>query len=158
MVAALHDGELADVVVDRLLAGRCTLQQSDGVVWSVDIVQGCMRLPSTRHYVLHQVHPGHRWLAEKRGQVNFVSEGQVLHQLDVVVADELGGGVGCRSVLCVSCRIRVFITDAVVPFNSLICVLCASTRNWSRLCLAEDLSLYRMLVYLAEVTSALWGR
>merc|ERR1712241_847139 len=93
VVAALHDGELADVVVDRLLAGRRALQQSDGVVWSVDIVQGCVRLPSARHYVLHQVHSGHRWL-EKRGQVNFVAEGQVLHQLDVVVADEPGGGGG----------------------------------------------------------------
>ena len=84
VVSALDDGELADVVVDRLLAGRCALQQSetnlshfctnifdfctqifsimspDGVVWSVDIVQGCMRLPSARHYVLHQVHSGHR--------------------------------------------------------------------------------------------------
>ena len=29
VVAALHDGELADVVVDRLLAGRCPLQQSE---------------------------------------------------------------------------------------------------------------------------------
>ena len=35
------------------------------------------------------------WL-EKRGQVNFVAEGQVLHQLDVVVADELGGGGGVQ--------------------------------------------------------------
>jgi len=96
VVSALDDGELADVVVDRLLAGRCPLQQSDGVVWSVDIIEGCMRLPSACHYVLHQVHSGHRWLAEKRGQVNFVAEGQVLHQLDVVVADELGGGGGVQ--------------------------------------------------------------
>ena len=29
VVAALDDGELADVVVDRLLAGRCPLQQSE---------------------------------------------------------------------------------------------------------------------------------
>ena len=29
VVAALHDGELADVVVDRLLAGRRPLQQSE---------------------------------------------------------------------------------------------------------------------------------
>ena len=29
VVAGLHDGELADVVVDRLLAGRCPLQQSE---------------------------------------------------------------------------------------------------------------------------------
>ena len=35
------------------------------------------------------------WL-EKRGQVNFVAEGQVLHQLDVMVADELGGGGGVQ--------------------------------------------------------------
>ena len=29
VVAGLHDGELADVVVDRLLAGRRPLQQSE---------------------------------------------------------------------------------------------------------------------------------
>ena len=85
VVAALDDGELTDVVVDRLLAGRCPLQQSktnfshfcinfdcrlnlvlfsmspDGVVRSVDIIEGCMRLPSAGNYVLHQVHSGHRW-------------------------------------------------------------------------------------------------
>ena len=33
----------------------------DGVVRSVDIVQGCVRLPSTCHDILHQVHTGHRW-------------------------------------------------------------------------------------------------
>merc|ERR1712192_321140 len=64
---------------------------------------------------------------------------------------------GCR-LLVTMFFIRFTLAIAVVPFNSLICVLCASTRNWSRLCLAEDLSLYRMLVYFAEVTSALWGR
>ena len=35
------------------------------------------------------------WL-EKRGQINFISEGQVLDQLDVVVAYELGGGGGVQ--------------------------------------------------------------
>merc|ERR1712130_925667 len=75
VVAALDDGELADVVVDRLLAGRCPLQQSDGVVWSVDIVEGCMRLPSACHYVLHQVHSGHRWPdTSKRGNQRQLSQ------------------------------------------------------------------------------------
>merc|ERR1719447_1723599 len=47
-----------------------------------------MRLPSAGHYVLHQVHSGHRWLAEKRGQVN-------------LVAEELGGGGGVQvGVVC----------------------------------------------------------
>merc|ERR1712110_590582 len=47
---------------------------------------------------------------------------------------------------------------AVVPFSSFICLAYAPFRNSSRLCLAEDLSWYRMLVYLSDVTSAEWGR
>ena len=39
VIAALDDGELADVVVDRLLAGRCTLQQSENKSFSILYIQ-----------------------------------------------------------------------------------------------------------------------
>merc|ERR1719209_1740636 len=81
VVAALDDGELADVVVDRLLAGRCPLQQSDGVVWSVDIIEGCMRLPSAGYYVLHQVHSGHRCGPIQLLDLCFVSVNEELVQV-----------------------------------------------------------------------------
>merc|ERR1712130_661906 len=87
VVSALDDGERADVVVDRLLAGRCPLQQSDGVVWSVDIVEGCMRLPSAGHYVLHQVHSGHRCGPIQLLDLCFVSVDEELVQA------VLGGGL-----------------------------------------------------------------
>ena len=55
----------------------------------------------TAFFSLGVQYQGITWLAEKRGQVNFVAEGQVLHQLDVVVADELGGGGGVQvGVVC----------------------------------------------------------
>merc|ERR1712192_229597 len=31
-----------------------------GLYGVLTLSKGCMRLPSTRHYVLHQVHTGHR--------------------------------------------------------------------------------------------------
>jgi len=53
LITVLHDGQLADVVVDCLLAGRSSLQQSDGVVRSVHVVQGRVGLASGSHNVLH---------------------------------------------------------------------------------------------------------
>ena len=46
-------------MVDSLLAGGRALEQSDGVVGGVDVVQGGVRLAAVGHNVLHHVHTGH---------------------------------------------------------------------------------------------------
>ena len=44
----------------QYLAGGCPLQQPDGVVGGVDVVQGGVGLPPVSHDSLHHVHTGHR--------------------------------------------------------------------------------------------------
>ena len=55
----LLDGELADVVVDVLLAEGGALEQPDGVVGRVVVVQGGVGLPPVGDDGLDQLHSSH---------------------------------------------------------------------------------------------------
>ena len=61
LVVLLLNRQLRYEVIHCLLARWGPLQESDGVVGGVDVVQGGVGLATVAHDGLHHVDPGHGW-------------------------------------------------------------------------------------------------